>query len=389
MISFVWSSKYPFVAGSGGSESYTAGQIRELRRQGIVARIITVGFGEDDGRKDYPDIPFLAVDSKEELAELDDTLIFVTYPLAVKTKRQSYVILHCPPKLGGQYDPLFDRKGLVGKQPIAPSKFAAKLWKKELKQRMTPIPTAYPFAEASFGSVQRPSYKDAKTRVLFAGRLIPDKGIYTLLAALHMPNMRELDYELTVTAAGSHTEDGQIISRMLQAHPNLSLVPARPTPPEMAQLMARADIVVIPSTGIFWKEIFGMVSVEAQHAGCRVVASNDGGLPETNCGGLTLVKPDDPQALARGIVRAAQLGPLTQAERAWAATQFTVQQSVKSLLGIIVSTENHVPRPLYQQGTLMLEQLDFAFNNMRHLGRHVVSGGETKLSGYKARPASS
>src|SRR3982750_1342834 len=107
MISFVWSAKNPFLVGRGGSENYTAGQIRELMRRGIPARIITIGFGEDDGRDDFPDITFTALKSKEELAQLDDTLVFVTYPLNVKTKKPSYVILHCAPTTRGEVDPLY------------------------------------------------------------------------------------------------------------------------------------------------------------------------------------------------------------------------------------------------------------------------------------------
>ena len=78
-----------------------------------------------------------------------------------------------------------------------------------------------------------------------------------------------------------------------------------------------------------------MVSVEAQHAGCRVVASKSGGLPETNIGGLVLVKPDDPKALAVGIARALALGPMSAAERHRAASKFTITKSVDQLLSVI------------------------------------------------------
>lgn len=78
-----------------------------------------------------------------------------------------------------------------------------------------------------------------------------------------------------------------------------------------------------------------MVSVEAQHAGCRVVASNAGGLPETDCGGLMLVEPDNPAALAEGIAKAAKKGPLSHQERRRAANVFTIEESVEVLLDII------------------------------------------------------
>lgn len=370
MISFVWSSKYPFVAGSGGSEMYTAGQIRELQRRGVPTRLITIGHGKQDGRDQYPDIDFLNIPSKEALAELDDTLVFVTYPLNVKTKRQSYAILHCPPMSMGKDDPLFDMAGVVGKQLIAPSRFAAKLWGNRLKIRSSKIPTAYPFADPMFSSIERPQKTNDKVRILFAGRLTPDKGIYTLLASLHMPEMLDLDYELTTTTACSHAEEGQVVLKLLEAHPWIKTVPARKTPQEMAKLMADYDIVVMPSTAQFWQEAFGMVSVEAQHAGCRVVASDSGGLPETDCGGLILVEPDSPRALSMGIAKAVAKGPVTAQARTQAAQAFSVQSSVNELLTIIEMTEKkHL---LYEKGSLVRKQLDHAIGNVRHLGRGVT-----------------
>ena len=91
----------------------------------------------------------------------------------------------------------------------------------------------------------------------------------------------------------------------------------------------------MPTTNIFWRETFGMISVEAQHAGCRVVASKTGGLPETDCGGLILTAPDNPLALARGLVKAALKGPLASNERATAVKHFTVERSVDNLLKVI------------------------------------------------------
>jgi D-inositol-3-phosphate glycosyltransferase len=383
MISFVWSAKQPFLAGRGGSENYTAGQIRELKRRGIPARVITLGYGENDGRDDFPDIQFKALHSKEELSELDDILVFVTYPLDVPTKRPAYAILHCPLQ---RLDPPFDLAALDDKNIIVPSRFAAKLWGKTLRMRFSRIPVVYPFAETCFSRVTRPEPTDDKTKVLFAGRLLPDKGIYTLLASLHMDNVKSLKFELTVTTAAADTPDGQIIEQILRAHPMVNVIPARRTPQEMAQLMAEHDVVVMPSTNSFWQEIFGIISVEAQHAGCRVVASNAGGIPETDCGGLVLVRPDDPQALAGGIAKAALLGPLTRAERMYASTKFTVAASVDALLDILIAEQHKVqlPVPLLQkQGTLVREQLNFAVNTISQLGLQLT--GENELGQFDSR----
>jgi glycosyltransferase involved in cell wall biosynthesis len=335
MISFVWSSKYPFLAGSGGSETYTAGQIRELHKRGIEARIVTIGHGENDGREDFPDIPFLALDSKDQLAELDDTIVYITYPLKVKTKHPAYAILHCPPPNFAHGDPLYKREAFKGVKLITASHYSARLWRRWLKS-FGLMSTVYPHADAAFQNVVR---KDrpagAKTKVLFAGRLKADKGIYTLLAALHMEDLEDAPFDLTVTTAGSNTDEGKAILKMLEANPEVTVVPARRNPKEMAELMAEYDVVVMPSTNIFWQELFGMLSIEAQHAGCRVVISRAGGLPETNLGGAVLVKPDDPKSLAAGLAKAIKLGPLTAKERQTAVKRFNVEQSVDKLLKVI------------------------------------------------------
>ncbi len=335
MISFVWSSKYPFYAGAGGSETYTAGQVRELTRRGIPARIITLGHPKDDGRAGFPDIPFIALNNKEELSELDDTLIFVTYPLHVKTKRPAYTILHCPPPELSHNDPLYDISAMRTKHLIATSKFASKLWRDYLGLSTKRIPTIYPFADPQFLKAHRKSARSNTFRVLFAGRLTPDKGIYTLLAALHMETINNMNIEITATKAGSHTKEGKIVLKLLEAHPQITVVEARKNATEMAALMAENDCVVMPSTAIYWQEMFGMISVEAQHAGCRVVASRSGGLSETNCGGLVLTKADNPQTLASGLLYASKQSPISEKQRQAAANKFTLQQSVDDLLKLI------------------------------------------------------
>ncbi len=103
----------------------------------------------------------------------------------------------------------------------------------------------------------------------------------------------------------------------------------------MAALMAAHDVVVMPSNSQYWHETFGIVSIEAQHAGCRVVASDDGGLPETDCGAISLVGPDDAVALARGIGGAVDRGAVPTAQRRAAARRFTVERSVDALLEVL------------------------------------------------------
>lgn len=89
--------------------------------------------------------------------------------------------------------------------------------------------------------------------------------------------------------------------------------------------MARHDIIVMPSNSQYWHETFGIVSIEAQHAGCRVAAS------------------DDPEALAQGIRDAAALGPVHDLARLNAATRFTVGHSVDVLIEVLLRPPSMTP----------------------------------------------
>jgi glycosyltransferase involved in cell wall biosynthesis len=146
---------------------------------------------------------------------------------------------------------------------------------------------------------------------------------------MHQKDMQQNGYSVTFVTAGQHVPIGREIARMLKGYPYAKLIPAEKSVTSMANLLARSDILIMPSV---FAEPFGMLSVEAQHSGCRVVASNVGGLPETNCGLLTLVEPRSPLALLTGIKQAVALGAATKKERLQAAEEFTLQESVSAFL---------------------------------------------------------
>jgi len=321
-------------AGTGGSENYTVGQVRELTRRGIAAQVVTVGLGASDGRSGFAGVPFLSLPTLAEVGKLDSTVIFVNEPHTVPTRYPAFLILHNPPPIR-ERERAFAVEGTRERVLIATSRYAAELWSRYLDVDVATISVVYPFAEPNFAAQPRLGLDAGKTRILFAGRLSPEKGIYTLLETLHI-DIIEQDPGLTFTAttAGADKLQGKLIERLLGAHPGISVVASCKTPSTMAALMARHDIVVMPSNAQYWHETFGIVSIEAQHSGCRVVASDDGGLPETDCGGIVLVSPDNAEALAWGIREAADSGPLTPAARRDAGARFTVGQSVDALLNV-------------------------------------------------------
>jgi D-inositol-3-phosphate glycosyltransferase len=351
LISFIWSPGNPLPAGTGGSENYTVGQVRELTRRGIPAQVVTVGLGILDGRDGFPGVPFLSLPALAGVGELDGTVVFVNEPHTVLTRNPAFLILHNPPPIR-EGERAFAVEGTRERALIATSQYAAALWAQYLDVDIATISVVYPFAEPGFAVQPRPARTAGQTRVLFAGRLSPEKGIYTLLSTLHV-DIIDQDPQLTfaATTAGADKPQGKTIEGLLRAHPRITVVASCKTPATMAALMARHDIVVIPSNSQYWHETFGIVSVEAQHSGCRVVASDDGGLPETDCGGVTLVSPDNAEALAWGIREAADSGPLSVAARHAAGQQFTVAQSVDALLGVFA-------RPLAVPPAAIVRQLE-------------------------------
>jgi len=349
LISFVWSPGDPLPAGTGGSENYTVGQVRELNLRGIDARVVTIGLGVEDGRDEFTDIPFHALTRLEDVGDLEDTVVFVSEAPHVATRSPAYQILHVPPPLRARQraEVLAATRDRI---LIATSEYAAQLWASFLDVDPATVQVVHPFAEPVFGLVPRPDPTPGRRSVLYAGRLSPEKGIYTFLAMLHT-DLIDDDPSLffTVTTAGADKPQGHIIEAMLGSQPRVDLVPARNTPAGMAALMAEHDVVVMPSNGQYWHETFGIVSIEAQHAGARVVASDDGGLPETQCGALTLVEPDNSEALALGIIETLARPRVSVAERAAAAESFTVAQSVDALLSVLRAPQPITPYRLVQQ----------------------------------------
>jgi D-inositol-3-phosphate glycosyltransferase len=338
MISFVWTPSsfwtppFPLIEGNGGSESFTLGQSRELTRRGIANQVITFGLGKKDGRHSAPDVTYVDFPTPRQIQRLEGDVVLATEPAIIKTAQPPFVMMHCPPLVDRTQR--FYKKAYAGRRLISNSRYMARHWADYLGVDASSIATVYPFAAEVFGTQPAPVRKPGKTRVLFAGRLSVEKGFYTFLEATHFLSTYK-DIEFTVVLAGKQGYEFATIEKLVRAHPMLRAIPARPRPKSMAELLVSQDIVVMPSHKDLWPEPFGMLSVEAQHAGCRVVASDVGGLPETDCGGLHLFTPGNPLALAETIRAAARRGRLTGAQRQNAARKFTVAQSVDQLLAVL------------------------------------------------------
>lgn len=135
-------------------------------------------------------------------------------------------------------------------------------------------------------------------KILFVGRLVPQKGGRVLLEAarrLRTPDAKVIligdgpERPLLEQAARHHGVADRFLFRGFVPHDD---VPAA---------LAHADVLVLPS---IYEEL-GSILIEAMQVGLPVVASRTGGVPDVVVDGTTglLVPPSDPEALARALDR--------------------------------------------------------------------------------------
>lgn len=125
----------------------------------------------------------------------------------------------------------------------------------------------------------RPRARANDTRAFtvgYIGRLVAEKGVWTLLAAIaDLP-----DVQLVLVGDGALRGDIEhwVATRQLDAR--VRVVPAIPHE-QVARVLNTLDVLILPSqTTATWKEQFGHVLIEAMAAGVPVIGSDSGAIPE-------------------------------------------------------------------------------------------------------------
>lgn len=169
--------------------------------------------------------------------------------------------------------------------------------------------------------------------ILYVGRISPEKGIHVLLAAFERVAAELPDAKLTLAGAPNSAPYEFLVALSDNPHVRalarfyggnwlksdlsgyMAILRAQIPPPlaarisflgfvphaNLPELYRRAAVLVNPSLS----EAFGMSLIEALVVGTPVVATRVGGMPNIISDGETgvLVSPDNPTALANGIIR--------------------------------------------------------------------------------------
>ncbi len=192
-------------------------------------------------------------------------------------------------------------------------------------------------------------------RILYVGRISPEKGVHVLVDAFHKVAERIPDARLElIGSAGSAPveflvalSDDEKVTRLTQFYqgdylaqlrnridPDLAsrVVFAGTLPHErLVERYRRASVLVNPSLS----EAFGMSLVEAMATGVPVVAARTGGMMDIVEDGKT-GEPDDPGALAEAILRTINNAnvkeKMGEAGRVRAQTLFSWEQIGETLI---------------------------------------------------------
>jgi len=148
-----------------------------------------------------------------------------------------------------------------------------------------------------------PSPVEREALILFAGRVVADKGADSFVRACAIALPRLPGWRAEMIGADRFRDDSPETPFLAAMRPEANaagvhLLGYRPHADVLAA-MARAAIVVVPSR---WPEPFGLTALEALAAGAALVYAPHGGLPEVVGDAGVPVDPEDPAGIAATLI---------------------------------------------------------------------------------------
>lgn len=142
--------------------------------------------------------------------------------------------------------------------------------------------------------------KHNSKNILYVGRLVKEKGIWTIFDAFK--TLLEKNPSLQLRFCGSGEEERSL--RKAIAHDGLqqAVIIQPASYEEMPRVYQNADIFVLASESTkHWQEQFGMVLIEAMAAGLPTIATRSGAIPEVVGNAGLIVKEKDAKEFARAM----------------------------------------------------------------------------------------
>lgn len=148
-------------------------------------------------------------------------------------------------------------------------------------------------------------------RVLYAGNLVPSKGVDLLLRAAAELSRRGVEYQVKILGEGPALGELRSLAQALRLGPRVTWAPFV-SQPHMPAEYGASTVTVLPSRG--QAEGLGLTLVEALLAGSAVVGTPAGGIPEVVRHEETglLARDEDPTDLANQIQRLLADQPLRE-----------------------------------------------------------------------------
>ncbi len=144
---------------------------------------------------------------------------------------------------------------------------------------------------------------DPGRSILFAGRVVADKGADSFVAACALALPQLAGWRAEIIGAdrfGPHSPDTPFLQALRPRAATAGVVMRGWQPhAQVLAAMAHAAIVVVPSR---WAEPFGLTALEAMACGAALICAARGGLPEIMGQVALPIDPDDPADIARAIV---------------------------------------------------------------------------------------
>ncbi len=189
--------------------------------------------------------------------------------------------------------------------------------------------------------------------LLYVGRIAREKNVRPLLEAMDLLNgLSEASAHLLLVGDG---EQRKLAERYAASRSDITLYGYCSDRERLAKLFSAADLVVHPGTC----ETFGLVCLEAQACGTRVLAVRGGGLEEAVCGEGEPVMAEDasPYSLAEAIGRCLDLGEGEDARRE-RRERIVNSRSIEHTFERLISVYDYLCRNSDCSGEISQEELD-------------------------------